>query len=105
VSKHRRPPATPAGRAARRLAGQAEARRLPQPLADILMWGALSAVVVPLVMVWTGADWPAALGVGGLLVGLVGVCALALRFSGVVVRGRNDGDVDAERDEGAAPGP
>jgi hypothetical protein len=69
------------------------------------MWGALSVVVVPLVMVWTGADWLAALGVGGLLAGLVGVCALALRFSGVTVRGRTDGGVDTERDEGAGPGP
>jgi hypothetical protein len=46
-----------------------------------LAWAALGCVLVPLVLVWSGVRWSAALEVAGLLLGLVGACAVALRLS------------------------
>jgi hypothetical protein len=99
VSKHRRPPASPAGRAASRLAERRATHRLPEPLGDVLLWGVLAAVVVPLVLVWAGASWATALGVAVLLAALVGICVVALRFSGVAVRAGSDLASNAERDD------
>ena len=70
VAKHRRagsPPDAPRPRQAR----------------DLLMWAAFGCVLVPVVLAWSGAGWALALGVCGLLVLLVGACALVLRLAGM----------------------
>jgi uncharacterized protein (DUF58 family) len=55
----------------------------PQPGREILVWTAFGCALVPLALLWSGAGWAVALGVGGLIVLLAAGCALALRLSGM----------------------
>lgn len=74
MSKHRRAPSaapTPA----------------PRPARELVIWSTFGCALVPVALVWGGASWAVALGVGGLLVLLVLGCALALRFSGMSLAG------------------
>jgi hypothetical protein len=89
VAKHRRAPA-PTSRARRQAAGRD--RRLPDPLPELLLWAAVGCVLVPLVLVWSGAGWPRSLGVGGLLLGLVAVCLIAVVLSGRLTGGPDKPD-------------
>ena len=57
----------------------------PRPAREILMWAAFGCVLVPLALLWSGAGWAVALGVGGLLVLLGGACALVLRLAGLTL--------------------
>jgi hypothetical protein len=49
---------------------------------EILVWTAFGCALVPLALLWSGAAWPVALGVGGLIVLLAAGCALAMRLTG-----------------------
>lgn len=77
----------------------------PRPARDLLMWAAFGCVLVPVVLLWSGAGWALALGVCGLLVLLVGACALVLRVAGMTLSpaepepngGPRDDDRPAER--------
>ena len=70
VAKHRRagtqPPAPP-----------------PRPAREVLIWAAFGCALVPLALLWSGAGWRVALGVGGLIVLLVLGCAAVLRLVGM----------------------
>jgi hypothetical protein len=49
------------------------------------MWAAFGCALVPVALLWSGARWTLALGVGGLLVLLGGACALVLRLAGMTL--------------------
>ena len=72
VAKHRR-------------AGQTPDAPPPRQAREILIWAAFGCVLVPVALLWSGAGWALALGVGGLLVLLVGACALVLRLAGMTL--------------------
>lgn len=72
VSKHRRAPTVPDSPP-------------PRPAREILLWTAFGCALVPLALLWSGAGWAVALGVGGLIVLLAAGCALALRLSGLTL--------------------
>jgi len=72
VAKHRR-------------AAPASVSPPPRPTREILIWTAFACALVPLALLWSGAGWTVALGVGGLIVVLVLACALALRLSGLTL--------------------
>ena len=55
----------------------------PRPGREILVWAAFGCALVPLALLWSGAGWAVALGVGGLIVLLAFGCALALRLTGM----------------------
>ena len=54
-----------------------------RPGREILVWTAFGCALVPLALLWSGAGWAVALGVGGLIVLLAAGCALALRLTGM----------------------
>ena len=70
MAKHRRagtqPPAPP-----------------PRPGRELLIWAAFGCALVPLALLWSGAGWGVAFGVGGLIVLLVLGCVAVLRLSGM----------------------
>jgi hypothetical protein len=55
---------------------------------------------VPLALLWSGAGWRVALGVGGLIALLVLGCAAVLRLSGMTLS-----PVDRGGDDGSSAGP
>jgi hypothetical protein len=69
VAKHRR-------------AGDAPDPPPPRPAREILVWTAFGCALVPLALLWSGAGWLVALGVGGLILLLAAGCAAALRLTG-----------------------
>ena len=89
MSKHRR-------------ASSAAPTPAPRPARELLIWSAFGCALVPVALVWSGASWAVALGVGGLLVLLVLGCALALRFSGMSLLAI-ERDPPAEHREDAGP--
>ena len=72
MAKHRRASTTP---------------DVPPPRSgrEILVWTAFGCALVPLVLLWSGAGWAVALGVGGLIALLAAGCALALRLTGLTL--------------------
>jgi uncharacterized protein (DUF58 family) len=52
---------------------------------ELLIWTAFGCALVPLALLWSGARWPVALGVGGLILLLAAGCAVALRLSGLTL--------------------
>jgi uncharacterized protein (DUF58 family) len=72
VAKHRRAASTPDSPP-------------PRPAREILIWAAFGCALVPLALLWSGAGWAIALGIGGLLVLLGAACALALRLTGMTL--------------------
>jgi hypothetical protein len=61
------------------------------------MWAAFGCALVPVALLWSGAGWALALGVGGLLVLLGGACALVLRLAGMTLSSVEP-SVEPERD-------
>ena len=57
----------------------------PRPAREILIWAAFGCALVPLALLWSGAGWAIALGIGGLLVLLGVACALVLRLAGMTL--------------------
>ena len=57
----------------------------PRPAREILIWAAFGCALVPLALLWSGAGWAIALGIGGLLVLLGVACALVLRLTGMTL--------------------
>jgi hypothetical protein len=51
----------------------------------MLIWTAFGCALVPLALLWSGAGWAVALGVGGLIALLAAGCAVALRLSGLTL--------------------
>jgi uncharacterized protein (DUF58 family) len=86
VSKHRR---------------AATAPDLPPPrlAREILIWTAFGCALVPLALLWSGAGWAVAFGVGGLIMLLAAGCALALRLSGATLGPGSPPSTASQRDE------
>ena len=57
----------------------------PRPGREMLVWTAFGCALVPLALLWSGAGWTVALGVGGLILLLAAGCALALRLTGLTL--------------------
>ena len=57
----------------------------PRPGREMLVWTAFGCALVPLALLWSGAGWAVALGVGGLIALLAAGCALALRLTGLTL--------------------
>jgi uncharacterized protein (DUF58 family) len=55
----------------------------PRPGREVLIWTAFGCALVPVALLWSGAGWAVAFGVGGLIVLLAAGCALALRLTGM----------------------
>jgi uncharacterized protein (DUF58 family) len=66
---------------------------------EIVVWTAFGCVLVPLALLWSGAGWAVALGVGGLIVLLAAGCALALRLSGATLGPGSPPSTASQRDE------
>jgi uncharacterized protein (DUF58 family) len=96
VAKHRRAAAAPSS-------------PRPLPAREILVWTAFGCALVPLTLLWSGAGWAVALGVGGLIVLLAIGCALVLRLSGMTLTPveppPSDGHRDVDRPIDPSTGP
>ena len=57
----------------------------PRPGREVLTWTAFGCALVPVALLWSGARWAVAFGVGGLIVLLAAGCALALRLTGLTL--------------------
>ena len=81
MSKHRRAPSAAVPPPAR-------------PARDAAIWGGFGCALVPVVLLWSGASWQVAFGIGGLVLLLAIGCGLALHFSGLTLH-----TVDHQDDE------
>ncbi|MEW9521647.1 hypothetical protein [Streptomyces tubercidicus] len=55
--------------------------RSPDPVSDVVRWGAFSCVLVPLVLIFSGVSWAGAAGAGAGLAAVTGACRALLRHS------------------------
>jgi uncharacterized protein (DUF58 family) len=71
----------------------------PRPAREILIWTAFGCALVPLALLWSGAGWAVAFGVGVLIMLLAAGCALALRLSGATLGPSSPPSTASQRDE------
>jgi len=66
---------------------------------EILIWTAFGCALVPVALLWSGAGWAVAFGVGGLIMLLAAGCALALRLSGLTLGAIPPPSTGSQRDD------
>ncbi len=79
--------------------------RSPDPVSDVVRWGAFSCALVPFVLILSGASWAGAVGAAAGLGAVTCVCRALLRQSERTAARVRVRDFGRHRDRTGRPGP